>query len=405
MALRLVTGFRHRTTAGWVTGNAGNKFADAVTGDPAIVTVNSREWLEVSAAAGSENLRWTTDTLATSQNRIAFGVRLRFQTTVPTAQILVQIDPAAGLSAILFINGSAQLGAGFEGGTTTTGPTLVADTDYYVEVHLDLSANPHVLDWVVDTVAQTQVTQGQALSTVSVFALGTSNSETWTGLFTDLIVWTDTADITPFPFGKHKVQLLSVDPAGTLLLGGGAVAGDFNTFTSNGTAAAWNATTARNNIDETPATIGASADGFMQITSAAGNPDYVEIPMTSYTLAAGETVLGVRMLAVGWAASALAATLGFRSHNGTTETVLFAAADPNFDTSTTVPAWVCKMLTTADIDTQAELDALVFRVGFSTDANPTIGIHAIWAEGAIKESTSVASTFVPAIESQRIGYF
>jgi hypothetical protein len=72
MALRLVTGFEIGTTAGWATGNAGNKFVDLVGGSPALVTTTPRNGtycLEISSSAADEYLLWTTDTLGTSQDR------------------------------------------------------------------------------------------------------------------------------------------------------------------------------------------------------------------------------------------------------------------------------------------------------------------------------------------------
>lgn len=124
--------------------------------------------------------------------------------------------------------------------------------------------------------------------------------------------------------------------------------------------------------------------------------------MTSYTLAAGESVSGARMLAPGWAVSATAATFGFRYLTTGAEVTLQAGTvDPNFDNSTTAPAWVCKMLTLADVDTQAELDALKFRVGFSSDATPNVGIHAIACEVAIKEATAVPASLPPLPAARR----
>src|SRR6266699_2928823 len=82
---------------------------------------------------------------------------------------------------------------------------------------------------------------------------------------------------------------------------------------------------------------------------------------------------------------------GYRSYNGTTERTLFAAAD-RLATNTSTPSWVCKMLTLAGIDTQAELDALSMEVGYSGDVSPVPGIHAIYVELAVKEDITVQIT-------------
>jgi uncharacterized protein YraI len=89
------------------------------------------------------------------------------------------------------------------------------------------------------------------------------------------------------------------------------------------------------------------------------------------------------MVVCGWAGTATADNISFRTYNGTTERTLFAVADPNFD-ATTTPSWVCKMATLADFDTQTELDAMSIRAGYSTDINPTPGMNAVYVEVAIK---------------------
>jgi hypothetical protein len=169
-----------------------------------------------------------------------------------------------------------------------------------------------------------------------------------------------------------------VDPAGTLTV---TTAAMFALITANATGGAFVAATARTNISDVPPTIGTSADGFCQITTSTA--DYVQIPMATYTTGAAEAVAAVRMLACGWAASATAATIAFAaSTDGTTYVFLVASpgVDPNFDASTTTPAWAAKTYNPAGGWTQAKLNGLTFRVGYSDDAAPDIGIHGIYAE-------------------------
>jgi hypothetical protein len=108
--------------------------------------------------------------------------------------------------------------------------------------------------------------------------------------------------------------------------------------------------------------------------------------MTTIDAAAmGGACRGVRMLAPGWAATTAAATLGFRAWDGTSEILLGSGlTDHDFDTTAT-PAWAAKMVArTPIIWDQTALDALAFRVGFSSDASPAVGIHAIYAEVAFR---------------------
>jgi len=399
VAVRAVTGFEFGTTTCWANGIAGSRVVDAATGAPAIVTTSPRNGtycLEITAAAAVENVAWTTDTLTTGQNRGRCVFAVYFPSSLPAANVVLAEWHSTGWNGELRFNqATGKIAAGMEGGASTDGPTISPDTWYHIELYYDSSITTTAMDWWVDGTAQTQVSRaGGTAGAVSQFNLGSSASQTLTARYDDLLIDTAAAAI-PTQYNKHKVVVLKVDPAGTVTLSG--TTGNFNTFTANGTLAAWNATTARNNIDELPPVFGASADGFCQITLQ--TTDYVQIPMTSYTLAGGETIAGLRMVAPGWATSTTAATIGFRSWNGTTETTLLAAADPGFDNTATTTTWVCKMCTLADFDTQSELDALVFRVGFAGDATPDIGIHGIYAELAVKESSGGATATPAAVAS------
>ena len=84
--------------------------------------------------------------------------------------------------------------------------------------------------------------------------------------------------------------------------------------------------------------------------------------------------------------------------------LLFAAEAAGFTNSTTAPDWVAKMLTLADVDTQAELDALAFRVGFSTNTTVAIGINAIYAEVAVLVGVATPNVWTaPSQAVQRAG--
>ena len=108
--------------------------------------------------------------------------------------------------------------------------------------------------------------------------------------------------------------------------------------------------------------------------------------MTSYTLQPGESITGSRVEVCSWAdigAQTLANQLEVRAYNGTSETVLFAAGSyfgSNL-ASGLGPAWICDMYT--GITSQATLDALVIRLGYSPDNGPLPGAHAVYTEVAI----------------------
>jgi hypothetical protein len=390
------TGFGFGTTAGWATGNAGNKIFDAVVGTPTITTSTPRTGtycLEISASAATEGVRWTTDTLGTSKTHLVMVGYVYFPTSLPGADFdLMQLQCVGPNYIVVFRASDSKICVGIPGGSLTAGPVVTTNTWYRIDVHMDLSANPHTIDWRIDGTVQAQFSNASAADTVAAADLGpTLAAQTGTIRCADWAVSVTSGD---YPLGGTKVVLLKPDTGGSLDVATINTA-EWNTFAgATPTLSAWNATTALGAIDEIPVGLGASADGFCRITGT--DADYVGIPMTTYTLGAGESIAGVRMLACCWAQSGTACTHSFASYNGTTATTLLAAADIGTDNSSTAPAWVCKMCTLADVDTQTELDALQFRFGV-TDSTPDAGIHALYAEVAVFEAVSGDATATPAV--------
>jgi len=380
------TGFNHATTLVLTTGTAGNKVFDTVAGTHTYDTTTPRtggHCLQI-ALTGANTLGWDTNTLGASQTILVLSGWIYVSTDHTATTQWGYIGTAAAAESISMerigtSDGTNPKKLHLWSAATSTGQlsdTLIeANTWYHIDLRINVVANPWVIEWRINGIPQTTFQPARAATTIASWRYGIIFAATGTYRFDDWILSTTTGD---YPFGPHSVKLLT--PTACTLSG---TAANWNTFTANGTLAAWNAATALANIDEVPPVMGASSDGFCQITLL--TTDYVAVDMSSYTLRAGEKISALRMLAPGWATSTTGATIGFRSFNGTTETTLYAVADPGFDNTNSATAWVCKMCTLADFDTQAELDALVFRVGFSGDATPDIGIHAIYGELAVKE--------------------
>ena len=401
------------TAAGLNTGAANCAPVDAMTGSPAIVASTPRSGsycLELSSSAAAENVQWTNGesiglvpmTPAWPFTRIVARVSVRFPSSLPAGDVDL-FAAGSGASAALscaqvrFRVASSKLGLTVQGGAAggteqLSATTVAADTWYDLDVRFDQTATTWTADWRLDGVDQTQASKsGEAAAQApAIVVAGWTTSATATVRYDDIII---SKNAGHYPLGDFQVLPVTVDPAGTVTLGGGAISTDFETFTSNGTTAAWNATTARDAINEVPPTIGASADGLCQVTIGAA--EYVEIPMTSVTGPPDAAIRAVRWYFCGWAATTTAATIGFRDFDGTTESILYATADPAFDADTANPAWVCRMARRAPVTggppawTQAKLDALVARVGFSGDATPKIGVHAVIAEVAVQSSTTM----------------
>lgn len=330
---------------------------------------------------------WTTATLGTSKTSLVVSLRFRLSTLPSGDTDIISMDAASTTdrAGFFYQSSTGKIVAWIGASTQASAAAISVNTWYTLEWHLDVSANPNVMSWKLDGTAGTQVSLGVAATTVSRLQLGNRGAGTGVADYDAVVVSVTGAD---YPLGVHSIKILTVDPAGTVTSNSST---NFRAFTNNGTIdGSFNATNIRDAIDELPPTIGASADGAVQISNNATG--YIEIPMTTYTLGGGETIAGARMVACGWAADTTASIIEFRSYNGTTETVLYAAADPGFDASTTAPTWVCRMHTLADIDTQSELNALAYRMGFSTDAAPDVGIHAIYTEVAILSSGGATAT-------------
>ena len=394
--LRDLWGFEWLTTAGWGTGNTGNRIFATVTGSPELVNDAAKArtgsgYLRLSSTAAAENVQGEQQTISGTDPRVSPVMRVcfRFDGGLPSANVDLACLRTIGDTILAYRTATQKLGLTVASGTEQLSDTTVtADTWICVDLAVWDAGSEWRAPWQIDygdgaPVAQTQATFSTASSTGAGFIpiLGwlTSTTPGVPVLYDDCVVSTT---LGHYPLGDHRIHGLAVD--GSVTISG--TSGNFQTFTANGTMAAWNGTTAQGAIDDIPPTIGASADGIAQITAASG--DYMAIPLETRAAVPDETIRGVKLLVCGWAASATAATIGLRAHDGGTEHTLFTVADPNFDNSTTTPAWLCKMVRTtagARIDwTQAKLDALEARLGFSGDATPDIGAHLVMAEVAVQ---------------------
>jgi hypothetical protein len=256
----------------------------------------------------------------------------------------------------------------------------------YVQFRLRINATTWTADWQIDSVAQTQATlSGQSSSsTMDVFVCGYGGgTQTMTADYDDVVI---SKYYSAYPLGVHDVKLLTVDTGGTPSVSG--TSSNFSVFTANGTLAAWNATNARNAVDDAPPTISASADGVVQTAVAAS--DYMEFPMATYTCAYDEVIAAVRALFPEWGGTGSGTgTIGYRGYDGTTETT-FQAASASYDAdsltaaSASYPRWLAAMWPSSNGWTQSELNAAALRVGFSTDATPDMGVHAMYLEVAVR---------------------
>lgn len=326
----------------------------------------------------------------------SFGFDARVVSATGTVVVAEVGDQASSTTYAQVLYDSAATKFGVRAGTTGTvsweSGTTALNTWRWIDLRVKTTTTTWHADWRIETGTDIYTDQagadlaGQTAGlTIYCLAFGDNAAQTMTADFDNAIM---SAYYVAYPLGPHNLKLLTVDPAGTPTVSGTTT--NFSVFTANGTLAAWNAVNARNAVDEVPPTISAAADGVAQTAAAATN--YIEFPMDTYTLAANETVVGVRALAVlGSGTGAGAGDIAVRGWDGTAETALASVSQvtPGSATaiSSTVPRWLTAMWQSVNGWTQAELAAAALRVGFSADATPDMWVHAIYLEIAVGKTT------------------
>jgi len=391
MALKWWSGF-DLGRAPSATGNTGREYADVVA-TPAVVDAGGGDyWLSLTGTNAIRNIELTgSNLLGGSVTAVVISFPLLFPSSLPSNSPDLICFGSEGF--FFFQAAGTKLGAAFAGESTVDGPVVVADVPYWIDLYYDVSANPWRLRWWVNGVQQTDVTSAQAASTVSGLTIGRVDAVSGTYRYNDVRVSVTAGDA---PLGQGIVKTLLPDTGATATEIG--TADSICRFTSNGGGldTTFNSANILAAISEIPPVISASATGLYQRTSGTGNA--INIPMTSYTLQGGETIEGVVVRVLGWAASATANNLELRAYDGNAETTLIAREDPNFDNSTSAPVWWCAQYTPSGGWDQTKLDNFALRIGYSNDVNPVVGAHLIVAELAIKRAP-VAPSAVAAVAS------
>lgn len=390
------TGFEFGRPEGIGTGTAGNRVFDGITGTAGTdvkVSAGTR-----TGGAGNyvgeinltaKNFFWDTNTIGAAKTVLVVSMYFRLTTLPSGSTDIISMDVAAATDRAGFFYNSAtgKLHAWIAAVTQASVATINVNQWYKLQWRYDCTGT-NTLDWTLDGVAGTQVS-GSASSTVSRIAFGNRSAGTGVAQYDDVAISVTSGD---HPLTAYKVPpVLVPDTGGTAVEIGTANA--TARFVTNSTVdATFNSANILAATSEVPPTIGATASGVAQRTSGATNA--VGLPMTSYTLTGGETIDGTRIIVCGWAASALANNYGVRAFNGTAETILIGDVVSAFTNSTTVPDWACKLY--SGLTDQTTINALVVRLGYSTDISPTPGAHAVYAELAIAPAAGTSATVTPA---------
>lgn len=400
--LRLIDGAEHGLITGnTVSGLTNNKIAESATAGVSVSGTAARSgnygWLYSSSSAACNSIHGTFTAMAGSMlaGRSVWRLHFRFPTLPGAdADIWVLRDLSANaLITVRFVDASDKIGITAGAGTQVLSDTTITANQWVgVDIVTDFSTTAHKIDWRVDYnaeltdttagVVQTQATvTGSANPTVASIRRGWTTSITATMHFDD---FANSAETQHYPIGDLRVLPRKVDPAGTVVLSGTST--NFGVMTANGaTISAWNATNARNAVDDIPPDLSGTRDAAGALLAHA--TDYIEFPVEPFDMAANKVnVRGQRAIVCLWAASATTATMRLAaSINGTLISGAGTSeADPSAD-NTSTPVWVQFMIrpsTGRVVWNQTDSDGLRLRFG-SNDATPDIMVDAFVVEMAV----------------------
>lgn len=401
----VICGFEWGTMTGVTAGSAvapGTAPLDFVNGSPEIQSAIKRSGnyaAKLSSTSAIENFGWLESTGAlavfhpVSQTHSEVKrFHFYFDGALPTTDVEIAFIEAGTLANGLrmwFRAASGKIALKVGSGSDNLSDAAISHSKWVgVDVRYSPDSTTHYVDWsvhydslgVVDPVVQTSFTKSSqtAADPGPRVGYGWNDATTATMYVDDIAI---SKQYGTYPVGDIRVVGITVDGTGTPSVVG--TSSNFATFANNSDINAWNPVTARNALREIPPAVGPTADGVTQITVAAN--DYMTFPMETFTCAPLYSPRALRWHVAGWAKSANPATLRVLSNDGSANVFNVAVGDHGFDDTNL--AWLCGMQRKKPAGiaahyplNQSHLDNLELRVGYSDDANPDVGVHAIIAE-------------------------
>ena len=360
--------FCSRSSAVWLTGFEHGAVSIAGGGLFTTMSATLPTADNVTFRNGAYSLR-----IADPNNTSTVFARKTFTATnVVVARFAIRLSALPGVnSSLVYVDSGTDLVFGYDtaaqkftltAGTSTTqsASTVSAGSWYLIDLRYDLRANPHLGDWRINGVAQTQISRAAAATTANAFGLGsTTNPSIYTANYDDLFV---ANQLTAYPVGDGRVVRLLVDGVGTH-----STPGSFR----NDDGSAINATSWQR-LDEVPMT--SIADYVRQQTANAGH--YLEFTHAD----TGETCIREISAVLAYHSQNAPANNGKTSvFDGAIESIVL-----NGDMSETAIQYASTIATPASAPwSQAAVNGLLARVGFSTDVNGNPYWDALMLEAAV----------------------
>lgn len=300
---------------------------------------------------------------------------VRFVGSVPTADcLLFGFVPAAGsFGTLIFVASDSTLRAGLGGTPAASGFTVAANTWYLVDIRVDVSGGTRTVDLTVNGASQTQASASVAASSIASFRLGKNIATTTANVnvrYDDLVISTTTGD---YPLGEHEILVMRPDSDGThVFVANDFVRGDAGAAILSSDTDVW---TLLDDITLDPPID--TTDSVQQNVIHSGS--YVEIGFEAAPRATN--AWGLQIHGSYDADATGADTCSLKLNDGGTISVLYTDAD----VSNTTVTFLTHQAATAPSSgawTQAKLNALKARWGFSTDVTGSPILHALQLEAA-----------------------
>jgi hypothetical protein len=404
--VQMMTGAEFGSATGsTVTYGTNGQIFDSVTANATCVTNIKRTGnyaLKLNSSAAASNFTWSAKLSDMTNRALCARLNVYFDSSLPGIDVeLASFEVTTKTGTLTYRTASQKLEVKVGTGTAVLSDTTVSANQWVgVDLRYDsrgLANAQHICDWQVDYNAALADTTAPVAQTQAVGATTTAGAITlvrfgWTQSITATVYMDDLAVSRAwgaYPLGDLRIRPLKVDSAGTPTVTGATT--NFNTWTNNGTMAAWNATTARNALLDVPPTIGGSSSGVAQVALVTGVNETARFPMETYDAAGNsEAIRAVGHYAAGWAAATQPANIGLGGDDGRSSPDLGQSigtgADANWDSSNQF--WIHWMHHRSGDPgdfmqvRQTDLDNMSVYFGNSTDAAPDIGVHCLLTEVA-----------------------
>lgn len=373
-----LTGFEHGVVAVGAAATPAEPIwtaVDTTGGTPTIITTDFKHGarcLEVGGGSGA--ISGVRRAIVGAPNIAVASFYIKFVGSLPSADDRLFAFTTAGSFAFLkFVASDSTLRASTGSSDAASGFVVSPDVWYLVDFRVNMSANPWVVDLTVNGSAQASRSTAIAASTVTNFRIGTNvdtTTATGTVRYDDLVISTGISG--DYPMGEHECLKMSPNADGT------------HSFTNNdfiqgdaGSGFANNATNIHTFVDETPFAAINTTDSVQQ--NVIRTTGYVELQLEASPSA--EDAWGIQIHSQYDSDGTGANTVSLKENDGGT----IRDVHTNVDVSQTSVLYQSQCKATAPSGgayTQAKLDALRLRWGYSSDVTASPILHAIMVEAA-----------------------